>query len=104
MGVDSTIFSDDELTRIWERVDGARNDTIKHEAALALMARQLLTNAAKLHDVAVAGDSNKLSQVFDHYKALYALYLPSLESVLGTASQVSIATLRPVKHQTRETP
>lgn len=97
-------FSDPEITRIWSRVSGASDANSQHEAALALMARQLMTNAAKLHDFSVAGDSNKASQIFKNMKALYETFKPSLESALGTNQSVARGGLRAVPRQGREKP
>lgn len=101
---DQTVFTDAEISAIWERVSDARTTELQHEASLGLMFRQLLNSSAKLHKVAVAGDSNDLQQVFDHYLKLYNMYKPALDGVLGSSQQVAIATLRPVPRQNRETP
>lgn len=77
-------FSDAELQRIWERVSGASDEALRHEAACGLAIRQLLANSAKLHDYTVAGDSNKASQVYKQLQALYAMYKPALDSALKT--------------------
>jgi hypothetical protein len=104
LGLSSAIFTDEEITRIWERLDGARTEALQYDAAKALMAEQMLNNANKLHDYTVAGDSNKVSQVWDHWNKTYQRYLPSLTRVLGSQVGVAIAGIRPVVRQDREKP
>jgi hypothetical protein len=105
IGDTNNTFSDAEIERIWERVSGASNELIQHEAALALMARQLMNNAAKLHDFSVAGDSNRLSQIFEHLKDIYKMYSPSLEIALGVKPvQVAKGLMRGYPHPDRESP
>jgi hypothetical protein len=104
MGDTGNAFSDVELDRIWDRVGGASNDLTRHEAALALMARQLLANAAKLHDITAGQSSEKLSQVYDHLERLYRLYSPSLTAALGTKNEIVIAAIRPARRQHRQYP
>lgn len=101
LGVTSAIFSDDEVNRAWDRVEGASNDTQRHEATLALMARQLWTSSAKLHDYTAGQSSEKLSQVVDHLKAVYAEFKPALDAALNQRQQVVIGAVRPIPNQRR---
>lgn len=92
---DETIFTNVELSTIWERLSGASSDTTRHEAALGLMFRQILASAVKLNDYAVATSSEKKSQVFEHLKTLYALYKPSLEEALDVApNPIALGSMR----------
>ncbi len=104
LGVSIAIFTDDEISRIWDRLEGASTDTLHYDATKGIMIEQLLNNAVKLHDYSVAGDSNKVSQVFDHLMKLYGLYKPAIERVFGTTPSTAIAGIRPVVNQNREKP
>lgn len=104
LGVDSTIFSDSELERLWDRVSGASNDTQRHEATLALMARQLWTSSAKLHDYTAGQSSEKLSQVVAQLKAVYADFRPALDAALNQRQQFVIGAVRAIPNQRRVQP
>jgi len=97
-------FSDAEIDRIWTRMTDAKDDTTQYYATLALMFFQARNNAAKFHDVSVAGDSHKLSQVYDHYNKLYAEYASYLRSVLGSNQSIYRAVLQNMPRQDREVP
>lgn len=97
-------FSDEALETIWERVSGARNAAMQHEAALGLMLRQLMGNAAKFADFTSGLTSEKRSQVFEHLKYLYELYKTALDAALSDRKQVAIASLRGKPNQRREYP
>lgn len=98
------VFSDAEISRIWDRVSGAANDTIRHEASLALMFRQVLNQANKLHDYSTGATDEKLSQVRKHLKDSYEMYKPSLDAAQSRQTQMAITTLRGRKHQDRTFP
>lgn len=83
-------FTDPEIQRFWYRVRGADNEVIQHEATLALMARALIGNSAKLRDYSTGNTSEKSSQIFDHLKDIYAMYKKSLERVQGTNKDVAM--------------
>jgi hypothetical protein len=104
LGVDSTVFTDAELNRLWERTSGAANTAIRYEATLGLAARQLMMSATRLHDYTAGQTSEKLSQVFDHLRKIYELYRPSIEAATGSNRQVAIASYRPVPRQDRDLP
>lgn len=97
-------FSDTEITRIWDRLVGAQSDTQHHEAALGLMARQLLSNGTRLHDYAAGESEEKLDQVFKHFQQLYEMYRPALEAALGQKKQIVTSKVRPVPRQGRMLP
>lgn len=100
-----TAFTDDEITRIWARVSGAESEVIQHEAALALMFRQLMSNAAKFADYTAGDTDEKRSQVFKHLKTMYSLYADRLEDVLGTETrQFSKRAVRGKPRQNRNEP
>lgn len=92
-----TVFDNDEMDRIWTRVSGASSDAKRHEAALGLMYRQLLSNAAKLNDYRIATSSENKSQIFKNIKTLYDMYRPSLEEALDVAvDQIAFGSMRPL--------
>lgn len=100
-----TAFSDAEISRIWDRVSGASSTNEQHEAALALMARQLMSNAAKLADYSAGETSEKRSQIFKHLKMLYDMYKDSLERATGTqVRQFARRSVRVKPRQDREYP
>lgn len=95
-----TVFDNDALNRLYERVSGAADSATRHEATLGLMFRQLLSNAAKFSDYMIATSSEKKSQVFDHLSKLYAMYRPALEEALGTSvDQIAFSGLRPLDRE-----
>lgn len=104
LGDDELVFSDEELERIWERVSGTSSATVQHEAALALIYRQLLANAVKLHKWKAGASEEELQQVYDHLKDMYDMYEPALEEALSISAQVSISTIRPIPNQDRTFP
>ena len=68
VGDDCTVFTDPELHRLYTRASGNYNK------AVYLAYRQILTNAAKLHDYTLAQSSERRSQVFDHLKTMLAIW------------------------------
>jgi len=103
LGTDETVFTDAELSRIWDRVAGTTG-TIQHEAALALVYRQLLADSVKFHDYVAGASSEKLSQIYDHLKAQYAMYKPSLDTALSRSSQFATSVLVSKPNQGRTFP
>ena len=89
----STMFTDAEIQRVWYRVRSASNESLQHEASLALMARSAMGNAAKLHDYVQGNSSEKLSQVFDNLRRLYLMYEPALTQALGVNPDVALGVL-----------
>lgn len=98
------VFTDADLERAWERVSGAKDETQRHEAALGLLARQLLTSAAKLHDYAAGQSREDVSQVFEHLRHVYELYRPALQAALHMSLQWVIGGVRGVENPEREEP
>lgn len=86
-------FTDAEIQRQWYRVRGADDEVTQHEATLALMARALLSNSAKLRDYSTGNTSEKMSQIFDHLKDIYAFYKKSLDRALGSNQDVAIGVV-----------
>lgn len=99
-----SVFTDAELSRIWDRVSGASNETLQHEAALALIFRQLLADATKFHDWKAGASEEKLSQIYDHLKQQYAMYKPSLDNALARESEFSMSVIVPKPNQVRTAP
>lgn len=93
MGAVAAGFTEPELNRFWYRVRGASDANTQYEATLALMARSLLTNSAKLRDYSTGNTSEKMSQVFEHLKDIYAMYKKSLDRALGTNNDVAMGVL-----------
>lgn len=105
-GLDATqtVFTDVELSRIWDRVAGAATETLQHEAALALIFRQLLADATKFHDYKAGASEEKLSQIHDHLKKQYEMYKPALDSALSRSTEFSMNVLKPQGNQERTMP
>lgn len=104
IGTDESIFTDAEISRIWDRVAGAGSDTIQHEAALALIFRQLLADANKFHDYKAGASEEKLSQIRANLKDQYEMYAPSLETALSRSTQMATGVLTTKPHQERTDP
>lgn len=83
---DITTFTNSELDTIWERVSDASTDAKRHSAALGLMAWQMMTRAASMHDQSVVQSSSKQSQVYDHWKQIYEEHKKDLEAALHGGS------------------
>lgn len=101
---DETVFSNDEMETIWERVSGASSDADRHAAALGLMSRQLLYSANKLHDYRLVNTAESLSQVRKHLKEMYDEFKPALEAALGVTytEEIAFSAMRPVeRHRDR---
>lgn len=98
------VWTDDEISRIWERMSGAPNDVVRLEATLAQMIRQLLANASMLRDYTAGATGEKMSQVMSNLQKLYALYEPSLKVVLGTGLESARGFTRGVPRQGRRYP
>jgi hypothetical protein len=97
-------FTDAEITRLWARCSGTSNALVQYEATLALMARQAMAAAARKVDERTGVTSQSKSQEFNHLKALYDQYRPSLEKAMGRKN-VAIGTIRagqPVDEQPDE--
>jgi len=101
---DGSTFDDDELIRIWARVQGAENEVRQHEAAVALMARQLMANAAKLVNYRAGAVSESRGDVIKNLGRLYNLYKPSLDAALGTGRQFAKIAVRGKPRQNRTEP
>lgn len=104
IGDDGTTFDDDEIIRIWARVQGAENEVRQHEAAVALMARQLMANAAKLVNYRAGAISESRGDVMKNLERLYNLYKPSLDAALGTGRQFAKSAVRAKPRQNRTEP
>lgn len=104
LGDSATAFSDDELNRNYDRVSGATSEQQRHNATLALCFRQLLASAAKMHDYTAGAVGEKLSQVYDHVRQMYALYEPDLNAALGQNSALLRSVIKKTPHQTRIDP
>jgi len=101
---DGTIWTDAEISRVWERVSGAANTLQRHEAALGLLVRQLLGNSAMLHNYRAGATSESLQQVYQNLERLYAVYKPSVESALGSNRQAARRWVKGAPRQDREYP
>jgi hypothetical protein len=80
---DTTTFSDAALDTIWERVSGASTDAKRHSAALGLMAWQMMTKFASLHDQSVVQSSSKQSQIYEHWKEIYSEHKKDLGAAIN---------------------
>jgi hypothetical protein len=104
LDANETVFTDEELERIWDRTSGASSSTLHHEAALALIFRQLLADANKFHDFKAGATEEKLSQIRANLKDQYEMYKPSLDNALERSSGFSIGVLASKPHQERTFP
>ena len=80
---DETIFTNAEMSDIWDRVSGASSEIDQHFAALGLMAMQMLNSANKLHDYRVVSSSESLEQVWKHWKSTFEMYKDAMQEALG---------------------
>lgn len=94
IGDDGTVFSDAELNRLYTRAESDYN------LAIVLAFRQLMTNAAKLHDYTLAQSSERQSQVFDHLKTMLTYW----EGVAQTKQQVKMVGMRSVPPRLKSEP
>lgn len=69
IGADEKVFTDAELNRLFARSSSDFN------LAVAIGFRQLMADTAKFNDYTAGQSSEKKSQVFDHVKAMYELWL-----------------------------
>lgn len=97
-------FSDDEIVRIWARVAGASDQIRQHEAAAALMIRQLMAGATKEVNQRAGAISENRSDYIKNLERLYMLYKPSLDAALGTGRQFAKRTIRGKPRQGRTEP
>lgn len=99
------VFSADELTEIWDEMEGASSTFVRRRAALAVMFERTLNSATKLHDYTAGETGEKLSQVTANLERRYRDYQPFLLSVMQPAKQtVAFVSLRPRPRQGREKP
>lgn len=94
IGDDGTVFSDAELHRLYTRTSSDYNK------AVVLALRQLLMNAAKLHDYRIAQSSESRSQVFKHLKMMLEYW----EEKAETRQQVQIIGMAAVPPRDKDTP
>lgn len=87
IGDDETVFTDEELERLFER---AGDD---YSLAVYYGWRQILSGAAAWIDYKVAQTSVSRSQAFDHIKAMVAFWAAESRT---TANQVQIVGANPV--------
>lgn len=102
--VSGTVWSDGEITRYWNRLPGAADDTQRHEAVMALMYRSLMSNSAKFRDYTAGETEEKMSQIHKQVKELYKLYLPALEAAQGQRRSFARASVRNIPRQGRNYP
>lgn len=100
----NTVFTDAEISRLWDRMAAAINETYRHKATLGKMFEQILNQSTKLHDYRVASDQHNLDQVYKHLKDRYAEYKEFVDAVEGVTKSVVKVTARSRIHQTREEP
>lgn len=95
----ATVFTDIELNRLYERASE------NYAQAIVLALRQLLANAAKLHDYRLAQSTESLSQVFSNVKQLLQYWEERVdEETAGTAGQIRIIGLRGVPPRDKDLP
>lgn len=94
IGTDESVFTNDELDDLYTLAEDNR------EAALLLVLRSLLADAAKLHDYRIAQSAESLSQVYKQLSDLLAYY----ESKTNASQQVRIVGMRAVPPRTKDEP
>lgn len=85
-GASTTVFTDDELNRNYDRVSGATNDNQRWNAFLGLCWRQLMASAVKLRTYVAGQTEEKIENVYKHIRDQYDLYKDDLEAALNTQS------------------
>lgn len=97
-------FSDAELQALWDRLTAAPNETVQHEATLALAFRQLLAQATKFHSYSAGQVSENLQQIRDNIAAMFELYKPSLDAATDQSRQLIISKVGKRDKQERTEP
>lgn len=95
ISADETVFTDAELNRLYAR---AAED---YALAVYFGYRQLLADAAKLHNYRLAQEHIERSQVFDHVKAMAEFWQ---EEARTAGNQVKIAGLRQIPPRWKDAP
>jgi hypothetical protein len=86
-------FSDPELQALWDRLTDAPNETVQHEATLALAFRQLMVQASKFHNYTAGQVTENLQQVRDNLEANFELFKPALDAATSQNRQLVIGKL-----------
>jgi hypothetical protein len=92
---DESVFTDDELDRLYTRAGEDYNLTVVYAL------RQLLVSAARLTDYTAGQTSEKLSQIREGLKASLDYYE---KQVVGAGNQVLIRAMRAVPPVYKEVP
>jgi hypothetical protein len=92
---DENVFTNEELNRLYTRADS------NYALAVYYGYRQLLADAAKLHNYSLAQTRVERSQVFDHVKAMMAVWQDEARTA---GNQVKIAGLRGVPPRWKDAP
>jgi hypothetical protein len=94
LGDDGTVWTDDELDRLYTRASSDYN------SAVVLAIRQLLMNAAKLHDYSLAQSSESKSQIFKNLKEMLTYW----DDKASTRQQVKMVGMRSVPPRAKDSP
>jgi len=97
IGDDGTVFTDDELNRLYTRSGSVYSE------AVVLAIRQLLASAVKLHDYRIAQSAESMSQVYDHLEKL----LDRWEKIANSEepkSQVRVVGMRGIPPRDKDEP
>jgi hypothetical protein len=97
LGIDTRqdVFTNDELDRLYTRAESDYN------LAVYFAFRQLLADAAKLHNYTQAQTKMDKSQVFDHIKAMVVFWQGEARTA---GNQVLIAGLRGIPPRYKDAP
>lgn len=101
---DSAVFSDPEITTIWDLMASATSTYEQRRATIGYMFLITRNSAVKMRDYSQGESSEKGSQVFKQLQALVDEYQSSIDGALGTKSEIARNVLRPKPHQEREYP
>jgi hypothetical protein len=92
---DQTVFTDEELQRLYERASES------YPTAVYYAFRQLLADAAKLHDYSLVQTKLSKKQVFDHIKAMVEFWQSEARSA---GNQVAIVGIRQIPPRWKDAP
>jgi hypothetical protein len=94
LGDDGTVFTDTELHRLYTRASSDYNTTV------VLGLRQMLVNAAKLHDYRIAQSAESKSQIYKQLKDMLVYWEKRAES----RQQVQMVGMSPVPVRDKDEP
>jgi len=95
IGSDESVFTNDELDRLYTRADA------DYEEAVYLAVRQLLMQASKFHSYTAGQTKVEKQQVFDNLKDMLALWQSESRT---TANQVRFVGINEIPPRNKDEP